>query len=211
MNVTEAKKILLAADLDPIVREAVNVLSPDLNFENLPGEKWRDVVDENNEYKRTYQISNYGRARSFKQGKVKLLEIQDDHDNGYLYICFYSNGKRDFANTLIHIIVAKAFVPNPDNKPQVNHHDGNKKNNCAWNLEWVTPSENINHAYELGLAKSGCEHCRAVLTPEQVREIRHDCVLGDLEHGIKYFARKFNVSDNVISNAYHRRTYKNVE
>ena len=211
MTVNEAKKILLAAELSPTVREALKVLSPDLNFENLPGEEWRDVVDEDNEHKGAYQISNCGRARSFKQGKVKLLKIQIDRDSGYLYICFYSNGKRDFANTLIHIIVAKAFIPNPENKPQVNHKDGNKKNNCAWNLEWVTPSENIKHAYELGLAKSGCAHCSAVLSPEQVREIRCNCILGDLEHGIKSFARKFNVSDSVISNAYHRRTYKDVE
>lgn len=134
MTVIEAKKILLAAELSPLVREALCTLSPDLNFENLPSEEWRDIVDEDNDHKGAYQVSNYGRARSFKQGKVKLLKIQVDHNNGYLYICFYSNGKRDYDNTLVHIFVAKAFVPNPDNKPQVNHLDGNKQNNCAWNL-----------------------------------------------------------------------------
>lgn len=211
MNLIEAKKILLAADLDPLVREALNILSPDLDFKNLLGEEWRDVVDEINEHKGAYQISNFGRVRSFKQGKVKLLRTDTSSEKGYVYVYLYSNGKRDAANSLVHILVAKAFVPNPDNKPQVNHIDGDKSNNCAWNLEWVTPSENIRHAYKMGLVKSGRNHRRFVLSHEQVREIRRDCVPGDPARGINAFARKFNVNANAIRFAYYGKSYQDVE
>lgn len=211
MTVNEAKKILLAADLDPLVREALCVLSPDLDFQNLPDEEWRDIVDEANNHKGAYQISNFGRVRSFKQGKVKLLRIDTSAESGYVYVYLYSNGKRDSANSLVHILVAKAFVPNPDNKPQVNHIDGDKSNNCAWNLEWVTPSENIRHAYKMGLVKNVRNHRRFALSHEQVREIRRNCVPGDPERGINAFAKKFNVNATAIRFAYYGKSYQNVE
>lgn len=67
------------------------------------------------------------------------------------YCGFYLKGK----GYLLHRIVALLFIPNPENKPDVNHKDGNKLNNKASNLEWVTKSENIQHALKLGLIKTG--------------------------------------------------------
>lgn len=85
-----------------------------------------------------FYISNYGNVLDINKNKVKIYQ------NKYLG-CKFGN---------IHRLVAEAFIPNPENKPQVNHIDGNKYNNCVDNLEWVTNSENIKHAFKTGLAKS---------------------------------------------------------
>ena len=208
MTVIEAKKILLAAKLNPLEQTALQFLMLELEsyIENFPNEIWRDIVD----YENKYQVSNFARVKSFCKGKVKLLKLDVDN-KGYLRVGLYKNGKQKMC--LVHILVAKAFIPNPDNKPCVNHIDGNKQNNSIENLEWVTSSENIVHAYELGLikVKFGCEHHIAKLTAEQVREIRRDCIPRNSEFSFRAFAKKFNVSDEVISNVYYRRTYKDVE
>ena len=104
-------------------------------------EIWKDIEG----YEGLYQISNFGNVRSLHwnhSDNVKLLT--PFLNGGYLRIGFRVN--KVLKNYLIHVLVAKTFVPNPNNKPQVNHKDGNKLNNHASNLEWVTVSENIIHA-----------------------------------------------------------------
>ena len=74
----------------------------------------------------------------------KLTELAtEETPKGYLRVYLYKNGKRKHHK--IHRLVAKAFIPNPNNKPQVNHIDGNKQNNSITNLEWVTDEENKLH------------------------------------------------------------------
>lgn len=99
-----------------------------------------------------YQVSNLGRVKSLKHSKRNrediILKPIVDH-KGYYYINIYINGKH--STPRIHRLVAKAFIPNLENKPQINHIDGDKSNNSINNLEWVTNQENQIHAYKIGL------------------------------------------------------------
>ena len=95
-------------------------------------------------FEKFYEVSNFGRVSNYRK-ILKTYVI----NSGYLALKFTVQGK--VTPLLVHRLVAEAFIPNPDNKPHVNHKDGNKQNNCVWNLEWVTVSENILHARQIGL------------------------------------------------------------
>lgn len=71
--------------------------------------------------------------------------------DGYMRVMVNPTKKRTWFG--VHRIVAQAFIPNPEGKPQVNHKDGNKSNNHVSNLEWSTAKENINHAWDMGLCE----------------------------------------------------------
>lgn len=100
-------------------------------------------------------ISNYG-LLVFPCGKIcksigdHVYKPQDN--NGYKQIQKFIDGKR--RTLMVHRLVAMAFIPNPENKPEVNHIDGNKANNHYVNLEWTTKSENIKHGYDTGLLEN---------------------------------------------------------
>ena len=116
-----------------------------------------------------YHVSNFGRFKSFHKGKTKILKPAPAL-NGYLQVGLCKDNQQK--NFLVHRLVALAFIPNPNGKPQINHRDGNKLNNHVSNLEWCTPSENQRHAYDTGLSPLGEEHGRAKLTNEQARYVR---------------------------------------
>lgn len=92
-----------------------------------------------------YEIDEYGNVY---RNKNKLKP--QVHNKGYLRVYLSKNGK--VSKKYIHRLVAETFIPNPNNLPQVNHIDGNKKNNNVNNLEWVTSKENIIHAFKTGLS-----------------------------------------------------------
>lgn len=114
-----------------------------------------------------YSISDKGELFN-KDGKKLFLRL---NRCGYVVGYYWKNNKQKVFS--IHREVAKAFIPNPENKPQVNHIDGNKQNNDVNNLEWVTNQENQLHAYKLGLNKprNGASNNNAVITEEQAKEI----------------------------------------
>ena len=108
-------------------------------------EIWKDVKD----YEGLYQVSNLGRVRSLDRldnaNRRLPGKILKGHKNtaGYPRVKLYKN--KTVSDKLIHRLVAQAFIPNPDNKSQVNHIDENKTNNIVSNIEWMTTKENINH------------------------------------------------------------------
>lgn len=124
-------------------------------------EIWKDIEG----FEGYYQVSNLGRVRSldreiiFNNGKSDTAKTKakgrvltiTKQTQGYSQIGLCKNGTQK--SYRLNRLVAKAFIPNPDNKLYVNHIDGNKDNNRADNLEWVTNSENIMHAYKNGLLK----------------------------------------------------------
>ncbi len=151
-----------------------------------------------------YEVSNFGNARSWKSGDPKILKPQITK-RGYLYVQLYINGKHE--KHLVHRLVAQAFIANPDNKPEVNHLNGVKSDNRVENLEWVTRSENNQHAHIMGLATSGGRHAKAKLTDAQAAWIRHVYIPRHSEFGQNALARKFNVSVAVIHAVIHNKKY----
>lgn len=107
-------------------------------------EEWRPVKG----YEGLYEVSNMGRVKSLHYGKSRILK-QITNTNGYMAVDLHKDGTR--SPKRVHRLVATAFIPNPHNKPEVNHKDGNKKNNTVDNLEWCTSSYNTKHAYRNGL------------------------------------------------------------
>ena len=115
-------------------------------------EIWKPVVG----YERYYEVSNKGNVRSVTRyvfsikGKRKTRKVCGSekkpkiNHSGYYQTTLSKQGKSE--TVVIHRIVAEAFIPNPCSKPQVNHIDGDKLNNCVENLEWATSFENMSHA-----------------------------------------------------------------
>lgn len=97
-----------------------------------------------------YEVSNTGKVRSLSYGNTgKPKELKPWNNGGYDRVNLQAGGKK--TNFLVHRLVATAFLPNPENKPEVNHKDGDKHNNSCDNLEWSTRKENLHHADTTGL------------------------------------------------------------
>ena len=155
-------------------------------------ETWKDV----NGYKGFYKVSSWGRIFSFARegtngGLLSLIKTP----KSYLVVNLYQGSK--LTNCRVHRLVARAFIPNPDNKPEINHKNGVKTDNRVDNLEWVTHEENITHATKTGLMPKG-ENCyKAKLTEEDVLKIIELLKINFLS--MKQIARLFNVGPRQIN------------
>jgi len=157
-------------------------------------EEWKQI--EGNE---TYLVSNLGKVKS---PSGKILNGADE-GRGYIRVCINYKLRR------LHQLVAKAFIENPENKKEINHIDGNKKNNCINNLEWVTRKENMAHAFKTKLCvnKSGEYASRSILTSEQVEYVRKNYIPRHHEFGQSAMARKLGVHNSTLSCICRRITY----
>lgn len=126
-------------------------------------EEWCPVVG----FEGIYEVSNYGDVRSldrvverdgptgnFRKDGQTLTQFVTP--KGYCRVQLQAGSRCRHA--MVHVLVAESFIPNPDDKPEVNHKDGNKANNRVGNLEWATESENLIHAYETGIKKPSVKY-----------------------------------------------------
>jgi hypothetical protein len=158
-------------------------------------EEWRPVVG----YEDLYEVSSLGRVRRRagtwgKRGnRVRALAL---NGFGYPSLGLYRSGKKP-KMARVHVLVAEAFIGKRPEGLQINHKDGDKTNNCVSNLEYVTPSENTNHAYRTKLTnpQKGDKRWNAKLTEEKVIEIRTRYAEGEDRNVL---AKEFNLYPNTI-------------
>lgn len=172
-------------------------------------EIWKDIKG----YEGYYQVSNLGNVKSLERyvpHERKTFEfirerILKQHKKRYCFVALSLNGK--IKNLTVHRLVAKAFIPNPENKETVNHISGNKHDNRVENLEWLTVEENNNHALINNLKPKGENHGSAKLTRKEVLEIRE---LYKNKIKITEIQKLYCVQIACISKIVLRKTWKHI-
>lgn len=174
-------------------------------------EEWKDVVG----YEGLYQVSNLGRVKRLpKQLRYEVKDSREGFRNQGVYDVVTNLKEKILKNTYVdkgylavglrkdmvtknirvHRLVAIAFIPNPENKPEVNHMDGVKGNNRLDNLEWVTGKENNDHALSTGLGKDNTPK----LCEEDVKWIVDNVKRGCRTYGVMSMCKKYGVKAEKI-------------
>lgn len=170
-------------------------------------EEWRRMIYQGKDLGDYYLVSNMGRVKNATNGRIRKL-------------CFNTQGYYAFSGTFgsksrkktikVHKAVAETFIGNEFNKPMVNHIDGNILNNHVDNLEWCTNQENIVHAVEHGMIKSGEESHKAKLSNEDVLFIRNLYDNDRENYNTTNLAKKFGVKPEAIRIAAIRKSFRNI-
>jgi len=164
-------------------------------------EIWKDVKG----YEGLYQVSNMGRVKNLKRNTIKTPCSVKDY---YRIVLSKNNNK---VSTGIHCLVAKAFINNPENKPEVNHKDGIKTNNIVSNLEWCTRIENVHHSWETGLSSTqniGMLNGFSKLNDKQVLEIREKYI--PRKYSSRKLAKEYNVEKGCILSIVNRKSWTHI-
>lgn len=176
----------------PGYKNEVSQYIPDFDYDK---EVWKEIGQTG------YEVGNFGRIRHGNR-----ILAGSYHNDGYIFTTIKGN------QTPIHVFVAKAFIPNPNNLPEVNHKDGNKMNNSAENLEWVTRSENQKHAANLNLQPKNLSTYAGKFSDEQREEIKK--LWNNGEYSKREIAKKYNVSHtcicDILNNKYRYATKVNI-
>lgn len=176
-------------------------LFPELQSYQKDGDKYKDEIWKVSPDNKRYEVSSFGRVRNKKRGNIIKHKITLD---GYHRVCLSDSGLRNGKSWSVARLVARAFVPNPNELPQVNHIDGNKNNNTPVNLEWVTAKQNIAHGKENGLIRSGDEFSFTVIHKEELVKVYG---LKRLGYSYREIGRMYNVGTTTIYHAIKSQRY----
>lgn len=175
-------------------------------------EIWKNIKD----YEGMYQVSNLGNVKSLSRklrvhhNSMRLLRERilkcGILRQGYKAAALWENQKVKLCT--IHRLVGIAFIPNPKNKPCINHKNGIKTDNRVENLEWVTYSENMIHALKHNLIKKGEEKCNTQLTNKNaliIKLLYKEGIYTQKQIGLKY-----NISQHTVSRIVNKKSWKHI-
>ena len=170
-------------------------------FEKKILDSWKPIMI--NGIYTSYEISDIGQVINTKTNTIKSQLVDK---NGYRSVHLYINGKR--YSKFIHQLVAQAFIPNPENKPYVNHINPDPSKNTVDNLEWCTQKENIQHCIDLGRKLTGDDCSFAKYSENQ---IRHVCkLLEEDKSSISEISKITNVHNAIIWNIKANISWKHI-
>lgn len=182
-------KVILSKEEEDLLKEYI---------QNYNNPEWRTVLIDKISFP-DYEVSSLGSVRN----KYKKTELsQNKLNGGYLFVSLAGKYK-----ALVHRLVAQAFIPNPENKPEVNHINGIKTCNWYKNLEWATRQENADHALETGLIRIGEDAPSAKHTEEDVRSV---CKLAEQGIGAEEISKTLNFSKSFVVGIMYRGEWRHI-